>query len=288
MTEGDTSSFTSAIPYSEVIQQLNFKQISEVLVFARNNPGEFKGPRISLPSYVRWISISSEPSEFILQRIQVNPDSIFERKGLSNAEQTYFTNEKVGMSIARGKIDALKEVSILLVSDEKYHYDKKIILASLTAIDHSFPIHLILKEISATNFTQGDSTRWIIWLSDNKLPNTLFNLIVLKVQLSNNLFEQNQINQWTITKRLTVETALNENFTPRLAEIILPDQKPLESIADKKDMRMIPDSLAWSDHQIPSEVTSALTVNTPVSPWLLTFLFFTLLMERIIAYRKNQ
>ncbi|CAN5454882.1 hypothetical protein BH09BAC3_BH09BAC3_15050 [soil metagenome] len=285
LTLKDTSGFTSEISYTQAIEDLNKRQVSEAIVFAKNNPTKFAGPRTSLPPGIRWISVASEPQDYTLFKLQFKTDSAVVRKGHTDYAQTAYADEKIGN--ASTKNEDLREINVALISDEHYQYDKKIMKVALEVIGAAFYYKLNVTEYTSVDQLKNDSLQWIIWLSDKAIPINSSKILALIERPANELLIQRSPNHWSITKRLTEETALNENLTLRLAELIMPGKDSLQKIANRHDRTMIPDSIAWSNELLKAD-TSTTLLSTPFSPWLMAILFLLLVIERTIAYHRNQ
>jgi hypothetical protein len=169
---------------------------------------------------------------------------------------------------------------VLIVSDDQHGYDQMMTEAALNAIENSFPIHMLIvksKSLKTGNFD------WVIWLSMEKKPNRA-NIITMSVRNSKNLFVQTSRNEWQITQRLDEEIALKENLTLKLAEILLPRENQ-ERIANANDVRVIPDSMAWSSEK--NQQANILRASTPANRILIVCLLALLFVERIVAYKRN-
>ena len=91
-------------------------------------------------------------------------------------------------------------------------------------------------------------------------------------------------NQWLLTRRLNEEVALKTNVTLQLAALLIPGKDLLDSIATRNDRRMLPDSIAWRAHQ---RVEAGLALES-ANPYLIVLFLVLLLIERIVAYKRNQ
>ncbi len=281
----DSITAATSINYWKLTGQLQTKNISSVIVFARNRITAFKGLRYSLPSTIRWISQSSETLSYPLQAVQLSGDSIAVRQAHTSANVTYFTTKKTDKLSDLISIGTPETISVLLVNDEKYAYDQTILKAALDAIGKSIPVNIKLKETGSSNLNVSTSADWCIWLSDKKIPAThSSNLIFLKPQASDAIFIKMKSNQWLLTRRLNEEVALKTNVTLQLAALLIPGKDLLDSIATRNDRRMLPDSIAWSAHQ---RVEAGLALES-ANPYLIVLFLVLLLIERIVAYKRNQ
>lgn len=280
----DSDSISSAINYWALIEQLPSQDLSDVIVFAQNRSDNFKGVRSMLPDNVRWISQPLPAFDYTLQAVQIKGDSISVREGHTSSEATYFTTKTVSRSAEITEAQSLDTVKITLVSDAKYAYDQKIIEAALRTINKSFSVELKVVNSSSLEATSD----WCIWFSDNDLPKVHPSKI-LQIKPSNNsdeLLTPVNATHWIISKRLNEEVALQENFTLKLASLLLPKAE-LEKKAKTNDRRMVSDSVAWEAASGVSEpATSAL--SSSANPYLIVLLLVLLLVERMVAYKRNQ
>jgi hypothetical protein len=263
--------------YWAIADQIRTKQFSSAIVFAQSKLTEFEGRRVSLPPNVKWITVPPSQKDFLIQSIQSGNETV-SRKGHSQADETYFTNEITTSSGASSTSpDSLR---ILLVSDQAHAYDLKMMEAALDAISKSFPIKMLI--IRSTS-TKSEIFDWTIWLSDDEKPNQS-NLISMSVDNSKNLFTQTGRNEWQVTHRLDEEIALKENLTLKLAEILLPHEKQ-ERVAKANDVRVMPDSMAWSSEK--NQKANIIGASTPANRILIICLLALFLVERIVAYKRN-
>ena len=280
----DSDSISSPVNYWSLIEELTSKNLSDVIVFAQNRADNFNGLRSKLPANVRWISQPLPPFDYTLQALQIKGDSISVRKGHTSSEATHYTTKAISRSAGITKIESLDTLSITLVRDEKYAYDLKIMEAALNAINKSFPIELKVTESSSFD----NSSDWCIWFSDNDLPK-VHSSKILQIKPANNsheLITPLSASHWIISKRLNEEVALQENLTLKFASLILPKAE-LEKKAKANDRRMISDSLAWAATQGDSKALAS-TLPDSANPYLIVLLMVLLLVERIVAYKRNQ
>ena len=74
-------------------------------------------------------------------------------------------------------------------------------------------------------------------------------------------------------------------LTLKLASLLLPKEK-LQMKADSNDRRMMTDAVAWSTQ--PENKNAAALLSTQANPYLIAALLLLLLVERMIAYKRNQ
>jgi len=224
----DSANQSEVTNYNSLMEDLREKEVSDVIVFAQNRVDKFKGLRLSLPSHVRWISLPSSATDYRLQTVKTSEDSVILRQGHTSAEATYFTTERMN-GTSSSNIEVPDTIQVVIASDGKFAYDRKMIKAALGAIEKTFPVELKWMEIKS-----GDPipvSDWLIWLSDSPAPiDFSSNLLYLKETInSQELFVQTKANQWTISQRLNEDVALQENLTLKLASLLLPRKIANES-----------------------------------------------------------
>ena len=280
----DSSRVASPSNYPKMLNELASKNLNDVIVFAQNRVDGFNGLRRSLPGNIRWIGIPSRSQDFTLAVTSLTQDSLMVRMGHTNANETYFTNDYVS-SISSPQIARAKDtIRILLFSEAKYDYDEKIIRASILTIQESFPV--VIKYLKAN--APGVLADWQLWLSDKPIPTSeAKNILAVIIQPANGLIIRKNYNQWEITQRLNEEVALNENLTVEMAHLLLPT-RGLWKTARQMDVRMLPDSTAWPRMEVDEGQLLAGVDKMPADPYILAFMLTLLLIERIIAYQRNQ
>ncbi len=275
----------SEIKYWKLAEQLELMNLSSTIVFATDRLENFKGNRIALTPNIKWISVPLPQIDYPLQAIRLDNDSIVLRTGHSNANETYFQTEKLKNLPQPISISPPDSIRVLIVSDDSYAYDRGIIIAALKAIEKSFPIKMKVLESKSANIPSS-KVDWRFWLSGKKIPeNNSIPTISIRLKNSNDLLLHFKSNEWDLTKRLNEEIALDENLTLRLAELILPSNE-LHEIARANDRQVMPDSMAWS--QVNSNAAQASILTSSADQYLIILLLFILVIERIIAFRRNQ
>jgi hypothetical protein len=284
----DSISVSSPKLYWQVLEQLKSKEFSDAIVISENRVSGFAGKRPILPSNVRWISVPSEKTDYTLNATSA-ADSAIVRTGYTSAEETFFISEthpatSLNQSV---KLNPMDTIRIVIVADNSHRYDKKIIEAALYATRISFPVKMEIINISPDKINSAGNSDWIIWLTDLAIPKPpSASLIYTKPDLNPEIFVQEKINKWVITKRLNEEIALNENITVQLASILLPTSKIYET-ARQHDRRMLSDKIAWGDGDAP-ETGKAHLLQQSAESYLLVWLLITLLVERMLSYYRNQ
>ncbi len=281
----DSSEASAYTNYQGLLEKLESENLSQAIVFAQSTPGNFRGLRSTLPANVRWISQSQRPFDYTLREIQISTDTVETRRGHTSAEATYFTSDRA--KLLSNDIKSPDTVSVSIVSESNYAYDLKIIKAALMSIGKSFPVKLKISEKKSTDETPNDSD-WCIWLSNESIPHTdSAKILYVKPTDDSELLMPSKRNEWIITKRLNDDAALNQNLTLKLASLLIPT-KELQRVADSKDRRMLPDSIAWSVNVANNENIVHSSIPQPANPYLILLLLALLFVERMIAYQRNQ
>ena len=282
----DSSNNSPEINYWQLVEELQQRNLSDVIVFSKNNINHFEGTRTSLPENVHWISQPSPAVDFPVKAIRVNSDSVSLITGHSAFDKTYFTTEKISANTSPIAISPQDTIKIALVSDPEFSNDHKIIKAALLAIEKLLLVKINLTE---TDPSKGLATPidWCFWVSSKKLEGVnAKKTIRVELSAANELIEQTDLNQWIVTKRLNREVALHTNLTNQLAILLLTDET-LEDKITANDQRIVSDSLAWSKAKGGNEIKAAIQYE-PADKYLIVLLLVLLVIERLLAYRRNQ
>jgi len=266
------------INYWKLVEELRNENLSNAIVFSKNNINHFKGAKHSLPEYIKWISMPMNEINLPIQAIQLNNDSVLIKTIHSNADETNFTFQIVNKSQSAIEISPMKKIKIALIADDDFRYDEKILKAALQAIEKNLPI-----KIEWTT-SKTDSTDWCIWLSNKKVETINFrNSIFINPQTTNDLLIQKNSNQWIITKRLNEEVALENNLTVQLVSLLLKNEN-FEKRISSIDRRMISDSLVWNSSSSEEKKEASIEYKS-ADDYLIILLLLLLLIERTIAYK---
>jgi hypothetical protein len=270
--------------YWGVINDLNNENVSRAIVFSRSVIKNFNGIRPEMDSVITWISIPSEPNEFVLQALKKDENQFLIRKGKATSERISFSTEQVLAPPDSITAEPIKQIKISIVSDELYAHDVEILRAALNAIQQTLPVEFKIQ--NSRKLETGSD--WVFWLSKEGMPaSDSINFVGLKLQKTNTLISHEKINQWTINKRLTVDVARNENLSLQLAELLLADSK-LTAKLNQYDIRTLPDCVILSGSKREGLVVKAGMIATSPNKIVLLLFFLVLIAERIIAYARKQ
>jgi hypothetical protein len=293
----DSSNLKPVHDYWALAEDLNSKNLDSIIIISYNRAENFRGERIGFPNKIKWINVEPTPQTRVIEATQISNDSIYVRKGNFNKEVTFFETEKTNSNLPLKEINITKQdtITISIVADEKYEYDAGIIKASLQAIQNSTPNKIIIK-IDNEEKSEENNCDWLIWLSDKRVKKSKSKVIAFRNCTHQNLtllmsateasFECERIQniEWVLTKRLTIDAVLKENFAVNLASIILPTSN--KTLAANFDQRVMPEKMLWSALK-----SRALNLNSNKhidQNYLILLALIILIAERMIAYKRNQ
>ena len=302
----DATQVTVPEDYWALAETLGEKSGYDVIVISYNYLNAFKGERSPLPPNVRWITHEPSPQSFYAKAVAISTDSLWVRNGKTSASETSFESREIvrpqGQKYFKGTptdeaiaIENSDTIPITIYSDDKFGYDLKVLQATLAAIQETIPYKIITTSKKIKDFSQGNS-QWIFWLSGEKFPEVNFKssvvytaclgdaqpIVVSGIQANHYCNEMGNTG-WIITKRLTEESALNNNLALKIAAIILSDRR---GSIDGKEKKTLPSEAMWSVRQGVSNnsLNDLQTINT----FLVIALLLTLLSERLLAFNRNQ
>ncbi len=280
---------TSKDSYWSLVESLHEKPLQHVIVLSYNYAERFKGKRIALPENVQWISKTPSANEFPLASIKyTSGDSVWNRYGVSTA-----TGTKFNTVITSGKSDSSlppDTLEIIVVSDQAYDYDSRIILAVLKTLEMNTPFAMTVRTGTPEMQDVVHRVDWIFWLSDQKPPETNSSLITIANpdhNRKNRIVESISRDHWQITSRLNEGVALRHNLTLQLAELLLPKEY-FEDVASQQDRRMLPDSMAWNTSSMQAGITPLPNAGNDSGIYWIVLILITLIGERILASIRKQ
>jgi hypothetical protein len=270
----------------EIISSLEQQELQQAVVLSYSRVEDFNGSRKSISSTVQWITFPSDSTNFIAEVIQQTPERILVRRGNSSAEQTSFVTDFLTKPIVDSiKPEKLPVTSASIVYSPDFETDKQIVKASLAAIAKALPIEIKVSETTPAKTDIGLADL-VIWLSEatvSKMDSV--KLISYSEKSSNQLLEQVARNHWTINKRLSVDVARQENLTLQLATLLGNEKERWNRIAHH-DRRVLPDSILLSGSQTDTVKGSAFV--PPTNKYILLLFLILLVIERVVAYQRNQ
>jgi hypothetical protein len=290
--------------YYTLIAQIN--EADSAIVLSYNFSNQFKGEKIALPQTIKWLHVEPSEKQIAIQATTLKSDSVLVRVSNSNANRTTFkyarlSNPNFGKM---AKIDSLQilskdTINISIFADPEFEYDKKIIQASLQAIANGVAQELNISVLNNLSALTAKSD-FIFWLSEK--PCSIKDAVVIGYGACSNpnlplLFSHEKASydcakqpfSWIISKRLNEENVLEESFSFSLATILL---NGLSMYSNKNialaDRRAISSEAAFSDSIQNDSSRSQNESYAGNEPVLLIFLFLILIVERYIAYKRNQ
>ena len=286
------------IDYWSLVDELKTQPIEQAIVLSYSYHEGFKGKRPSLPENVTWISKNPDPVTFKLRAVQSSKDSVLLREGNGDAVQTNFSNAQIlntsnGSMITAIDSDSVRveqpdTVSIAIVSDSSFIRDAEIVHAALHALDKKSPDVFQVKRYYVKTFPSSQKAGWIVWLSEQPPPRIENQNLIYFLQLeSKKLFDRVENATWILTQRLNEKIALQDNLTVMLALILTRDKKSLAK-ANQFDKRILPENELWSSGSASNTNTHAQVVSNGSEKILFAFFVLVLLVERWIAFKRNQ
>ena len=270
----------------------------DIVVISYNYAEGFKGKRAAMPSNIKWITYNPKLENNVAKIVSLLDDSVWIREATATAERTAFETKSLPMIEDSVIVEKNDSITIRIFFEEAFEYDTKILVASLTALQEAIPYKLIIKSAPVKEFVNENSD-WIIWLSEDKIPETHNTKIIIHGSCKGNnlplivsapdakfLCKNLNTATWVITKRLTEESALKENLTLKLASIVLVNME--SNGREEKDKRVLSESLMWSSFQKQSSFHFSKQSLASVDQYLVILLFLLLLSERWLAYKRNQ
>ncbi len=284
--EIDEGNKISQDDYWALVSDLGKMHETEIIVFSGNQLNRFNGKRTSLPSNVRWASLPIPESGFYTEAIKLNAWEVQVRNAKSNSFATFFESGKKPVLpgdkyFHGGKDSVLIEnpdtIVVRVFADEKYEYDKKVMMAVLEAINRATLVELDICEGKPE--AQDD---WVIGFSDDEQqPDS--NFIFYGAEDVAPFFKQVGKSKWQITQRLNQEVASNNQLTTALFDLIIPNKN--KASLKTLDKRSLPEAMLWSKDGHSADIQHAgVSSNQEVIFVLILILF---LIERAMAFAKR-
>lgn len=265
---------TGATPTSnwQLIEQLHRQHLQHGVVLSSALVTTFTGEQKSLGLHIDWHVFELPSHKTNLYAVEKG-DNKFIRTILSSATRTQFITDTV--SVLPDSLLQPSPIKVALVAQKGFEEDARIVNAALKSIASGLPVLLEVKQ------EQTDAD-WLIWLSEDAIPQTAAQVIGIKPTPSSQLLLQRSHTQWQLSKRLTVDVAVQNNFTIQLAKLITKDVINPEVIT-ALDTRVLPEAVFRK-----TEVTAASIVDTEFNIPLLILFLITLVAERVIAFVRKQ
>jgi hypothetical protein len=296
-----SSNMKPPLDYWALVEELKSKSLKDVIVVTYSYATHFKGKRISTSDNIHWILHEPKPKEFVAEAVAISGDSMSMRIANSTSDQTTFETRNVSKPAFNQLSDSISvsndSIIVTIFSDAAFDYDRKIMMASLKAIQSLIP-NRIITSTKPPGELKSVTSGWIIWLSKTKpATGTIKKSIgyLSCVGTDRRLLEPareaqlhcdtENVFDWIITKRLNEELVLKENFTLALATILLENENKNVSVYDK---RVLPEQLTWSSNDNETILTSSISSDDYWIKYLVIGILMILVAERWLAYKRNQ
>jgi hypothetical protein len=292
----DKSQVLEKVNYWELVEDLKSQPLENVIILSFNYLKWFNGKRPPLPDNVRWISKDTAPVDFTLYTRKTSKDSFLLRTGASSSEAMRFSTAIRRISDRERYIDTVAieppdTVSVTIVSDSSFSYDKLMILTGLKVLEEKSKIVFQIESTTPDAF-HGKNQDWIFWITSTTLSQPLqTNLIQFREdRYSDALFrldtQQNGHSLWLLTKRLNEEIALEQNLALELGLVLL-HRKDYSNKGMDFDRRVLPEQLSWANEK--TSIKTKDITSTSVSEEIMAgILIALLLIERLVAFKRNQ
>ena len=302
----DSTTSVEGLSYYKLLTDIE-SQADTAVVMSYGYANRFKGEKISLPAKVEWLSVEPNETNVAVQAIQINDDSVTTRIMNSNLNGTSFDYKRISNNNLEqiAKVDSLKldlndTIDIVIISDVKFDYDKKIILASLQAIANNIPQKFNISTFTKALESVGDPD-FVFWLSDEQC--TVKEATVIGYSMCGNsnlpllisreegklICTPNGNLNWIISKRLHEENALQQSLSFQLAQILLKNSSVYQNtkVADA-DRRSFAAETAFDNSSTTARRLATKKVSAEIEPSLCIVLFLLLIIERYVAFKRNQ
>lgn len=274
-----------SINYWESISSLRQRELEKVVVLSSSGVEQFGGMRESLPASIQWITLPASEHRFVVEALQKSNNDYLIRLGTSSNDATEFETIRASSGIDSVEIKNIVQQNVLIVADEAFEKDVRLLKASLEAIQEKLPIQLTIQQQNTVNY-KSTSSNWLFWLSGQKAPaSDSASVVFYNPKLGSAILKPVGSNQWALTKRLSISKIEEANFTLQLASILFPESEKWKNIR-QHDRRSMPDSFLQSS--VSSPPTSKSIFENRFNYYLFILLLVVFMLERWIAYRKNQ
>lgn len=301
----DSTSVQPITNYNALLSDPDLHQLREVVILAYTYSKQFKGERLVLPENCTWIAVEPVNEDFLLSVMKLHGDSLKVTVGETSGESTAFytkivrNTQRIGDTY-RSNTDTTKilktaALTVNVYASSAFEKDSRVLVASLEAISAEtlIPFHITKFPSTQSTVSSGDLN---FWLSDEPVPSGFTSGIVFQQCVQHDLpmlVDSSRAmlyctidpgSDWVLTKRLTQENVLQENFTLALAKIIsqkiYPNGKPFQ------DHRSLPTALAWSKSK--NKISGNDVSSDSMEMYLALALLLLLVAERGVAFKRNQ
>lgn len=302
----DSNKRNESSSYFKLLGEIQ-KKADSVIIISYNFANRFRGEKVSIPSSLKWLSADFAHRSIAVQAINTARDSVMVRVSLSNAQGTAFVYSRYSKLDFEKilKIDSLRTINtdtirITIFAEREFDYDRKIIQASIQAIASRVPQKFDVSVVTNVSDIPNQSD-FVFWLSEEPCTIKRGTIIGQAACINSTLpliterersiyyCQGAEWMDWIITRRLNEENALEESFSFSLANILLKDlaiyKDPQIANADQRSLSA---EAAFADTNQDIESKQTRESQAGNEPPLMILLFLILIVERYIAYRRNQ
>jgi Aerotolerance regulator N-terminal len=282
-----TSTSKTPINNWHLIESLQQQGLDQAIVLSHSRVEDFKGMRSAITKNIQWLTFPTSPNNFVVEAIEQSPDRVLVRNGHSEADYTSFETVITATPLPDSiSVRKTPTISIALVSDSDFENDKQMMKVALLAISKTLPVNIDLRETNP-ELVSNLSTDWLIWLSAKSISvHDSIKVISYNSNPSDQIVTYISKNHWNINKRLTIESVRQENFTLKLATLLVDEKERWKHIAFQ-DRRSLQDSILFSGMTSSSTQVEA-GMSPPLNKYLLILFLALLVAERFISYQRNQ
>ncbi|CAD5252555.1 MULTISPECIES: BatA domain-containing protein [unclassified Imperialibacter] len=262
-------------------EQLAEAKISEAVVFTKAYMSGFRGKRPLKPEHVTWFDMPVE-SERLPAIFIIEGDTVWEVSGQTDDKFTKFTTINTAVKSAVSSEIQIKKVAI--VSDGEHAYDAKVLETALLVLNDLPGFRMDIQSESAASFSANEEAV-VFWLASAAAPALENDFVFMEEATSDDLLVQLSPKQWQLTKRLNKRVVLEDRLIVELSKFF-DTELPLMAESDRRTM---PEAWRWSKVTAAEVDVNGKTANyADINQWLVALLVLTLVIERLVAWRRGQ
>ncbi len=274
-----------SISYWESISSLRQRELEKIIVLSSSGVEQFAGMRESIPASIQWITLPASEHRFVAEALQKSNNDYLIRLGTSTNDATEFETIRTSSGNDSVQVKNILQQKVMIVADEAFEKDARLLKASLEAIQEKLPIQLTIQQQNIGNF-KSNHCDWLFWLSNKKFPaSDSASIVLYHPESESTILKSAGYKQWALTKRFSISIIEDANFTLQLASILIPESEKWKNIR-QHDRRSLPDLFLQSN--LASEPVSKFIIENRFNYYLFILLLVVFMLERLIAYRKNQ
>lgn len=255
--------------YWSLMTDLKSKHLEHGIVLSANRAVDFQGEVVPLPDHIDWQTIEMPDTSGIAYQIPY-PDRTVVRRVNTSSVQTELVTDTLESAIDGPGIDSVR---VAIITDKNHNEDTRLIRATIAALQ---------KLPALVTTSDQKNADWIIWLSNEKIPDVPTKILFSEYTSSDPLLERVSFSRWRLNK-LSTEAILRQNFTVQLADLLTSNPAISQAIDAYDRRRLLPppsDEIRNAATYLPTE--------PPVNAGLLILLVIVWMAERIIAFLRKQ